>query len=276
MILDLGVRAETVARLNAGSTLVDTAAGPVEFARQRPAGADADTPVVVMFHGTPQGHQASFYAVPIVEAGFDVITPSRPGYLRTPLSTGRTFEEQADAIAALLDELGIERASAYGVSGGGPSSILFATRYPERSSALILEVAISQRFEPDVPDWLVTLTGSAFFHWLNAQLMRWLPRFAINQLVSFESTLTPAERRRTADRILADPARRAFLAQLLESASLTPLQREGFHNDLRQFRDIGVLPLSEVQCPTLVVHGTHDRDVPFAHAEHSAREIPQA
>ncbi len=106
--------------------------------------------------------------------------------------------------------------------------------------------------------------------------MRWLPRFAINQLVSFESTLTPAERRRTVDRILADPARRAFLAQLLESASLTPLQREGFHNDMRQFRDIGVLPLREVQCPTLVVHGTHDRDVPFAHAEHSAREIPQA
>ncbi len=33
------------------------------------------------------------------------------------------------------------------------------------------------------------------------------------------------------------------------------------------------LPLDGVRCPTLVLHGTHDGDVPFNHGEKSAREI---
>ena len=31
-----------------------------------------------------------------------------------------------------------------------------------------------------------------------------------------------------------------------------------------------------MRCPTLVVHGTHDGDVRFSHAENSAREIAGA
>ena len=37
--------------------------------------------------------------------GFSVLTPSRPGYDDTPSSVGRTAEEAADALAALLDAL---------------------------------------------------------------------------------------------------------------------------------------------------------------------------
>ena len=47
-------------------------------------------------------------------------------------------------------------------------------------------------------------------------------------------------------------------------------------NDLEQFRAIEPLPLDGVRCPTLVVHGTHDRAVPFSHGETSAREIAGA
>ena len=37
-----------------------------------------------------------------------MIAPSRPGYGRTPLSSGKTHEEAADLMAALLDELKID------------------------------------------------------------------------------------------------------------------------------------------------------------------------
>ena len=64
--------------------------------------------------------------VPIpVKVGFRVIVPSRPGYLRTPLTSGRTPGEQATLIAALLDTLGIERGALYAYSQGGAS---FAVR----------------------------------------------------------------------------------------------------------------------------------------------------
>ncbi|TFG27957.1 hypothetical protein EU528_11965 [Candidatus Thorarchaeota archaeon] len=48
------------------------------------------------------------------------MTVSRPGYLRTPISTGVAFENQADAIAALLDELDIPQAAVLGASAGTP------------------------------------------------------------------------------------------------------------------------------------------------------------
>ena len=54
------------------------------------------------------------------------------------------------------------------------------------------------------------------------------------------------------------------------------LLRAGFDNDLAQFRAIEQLPLDRVRCPTLVVHGTDDADVPFRHGEASARRIPGA
>jgi pimeloyl-ACP methyl ester carboxylesterase len=36
------------------------------------------------------------------------------------------------------------------------------------------------------------------------------------------------------------------------------------------------LPLELLDVPTLIVHGTADRTVPFAHAERAARRIPSA
>jgi pimeloyl-ACP methyl ester carboxylesterase len=42
-------------------------------------------------------------------ARYRLLAVSRPGYLGTPLSSGRDPREQADLFAALLDALGIDR-----------------------------------------------------------------------------------------------------------------------------------------------------------------------
>ena len=49
-----------------------------------------------------------------------------------------------------------------------------------------------------------------------------------------------------------------------------------FDNDIEQFGAIEQLPLAQVRCPTLVVHGAHDGDVRFSHGENSARAIAGA
>ena len=263
-------RAKLVAELNAASEVVETARGPVEFARH------GDPPYVLIIHGTPQGHNASFIGAPLEAAGFGTITPSRPGYLRTPLETGRSFAEQADAVAALLDELSIDQVAAYAISGGGPSGIEFAARHPDRVKALILEVAISQPYSPGVPGFLVTLFSTGVFIWLSAQLMKFRPRLAISQFVGLESTLAPADRARVTAEILASPEKLSFLRTLQEGSPPMSLLRAGFDNDMEQFQAIKQLPMDRVRCPTLVAHGTHDRDVPFTHAEASAQGIPGA
>lgn len=275
MVFGLGNRrAKLVAELNAASEVVETARGPVEFARH------GDPPYVLILHGTPQGHNASFIGEPFEAAGFGTITPSRPGYLRTPLETGRTFEEQADAAAALLDALSIDQVAAYAVSGGGPTGIEFAARHPDRVKALILEAALSQTHRPAsslAPAYFLFLVR--IVSWVQAQMMRFPPDLWVDFFVDFESVLDRldhADCARVTAEILASPEKIAFLSTMVATTPPVNLLRAGFENDLEQFQAIEQLPMARVSCPTLVAHGTHDREVPFSHAEASAQGIPGA
>ncbi len=63
-----------------------------------------------------------------------------------------TLEQRMHDVQAILDEIGSERAALFGVSEGGPMSILYAATYPERTSSLILYGAYAKRsWAPDYP-----------------------------------------------------------------------------------------------------------------------------
>jgi pimeloyl-ACP methyl ester carboxylesterase len=49
-----------------------------------------------------------------------------------------SIEERMDDIRAVMDAVGLERASVFAISEGGPLSILFAATYPERVDKLVL------------------------------------------------------------------------------------------------------------------------------------------
>jgi pimeloyl-ACP methyl ester carboxylesterase len=49
-----------------------------------------------------------------------------------------TLEERTDDIRAVMDAVGIERASIFGVSEGGSMASLFAATYPQRVNALLV------------------------------------------------------------------------------------------------------------------------------------------
>ncbi len=46
-----------------------------------------------------------------------------------------TLEQRMDDVRAVMDATGTERAALFGISEGGPMSVLFAATYPERTSA---------------------------------------------------------------------------------------------------------------------------------------------
>jgi pimeloyl-ACP methyl ester carboxylesterase len=70
-------------------------------------------------------------------AGFRIISPSRPGYLGTPLDSDRSLEQQADLLAALVDALSIRRGGVLAVSAGSPVGYVFAARHPDRVWRLV-------------------------------------------------------------------------------------------------------------------------------------------
>src|SRR5688572_12975879 len=110
--------------------VVQTTKGPVEVLESghgRP---------ILYFHGTGAGSDiVPAMEHPLVEAGFRLIVPNRPGYYGTPLSCGRTAGDCADRAAELLDRLGVGRAAVIGTSGGGPGATAFAARHPARTAA---------------------------------------------------------------------------------------------------------------------------------------------
>ena len=48
------------------------------------------------------------------------------------------LEDRMEDVRAVMDAVGSQRAALFGVSEGGPMSLLFAATYPERASALVL------------------------------------------------------------------------------------------------------------------------------------------
>ncbi len=123
-------------RVMSGSQVIETKCGPIEYATM------GEGPPVLVVHGAGGGYdQGILLARTMVGDGFRVIAPSRFGYLRTPLPANATPSAQADAHACLLDALNISKVAIVGFSAGGPSTLQFALRYPNRTSAMVLTSA---------------------------------------------------------------------------------------------------------------------------------------
>ena len=100
-------------------------------------------PPVVMLHGGGPGASAwSNFGpnLPVFAERFRTLLVDQPGFGQSarPPVTGSYFTFSADALAALLTELGIERVHLIGNSLGGGTAVRFALNYPERAGRLVL------------------------------------------------------------------------------------------------------------------------------------------
>jgi class 3 adenylate cyclase len=63
-----------------------------------------------------------------------------------------TLEQRMDDVRVVMDAVGSEQAALYGVSEGGPMSLLFAATYPARTTALVIYGSYARRlWAPDHP-----------------------------------------------------------------------------------------------------------------------------
>ena len=118
-------------RISGRSHLVLTEFGPIEFAVR------GSGPPFLMIHGTGGGFDQALRFTEGL-SGYQVIAPSRFGYLRSAFPPDPSSERQADAYAELLGHLHIEKLPVAGGSAGAFSAVQLALRHPERTSALIL------------------------------------------------------------------------------------------------------------------------------------------
>jgi pimeloyl-ACP methyl ester carboxylesterase len=268
-----GTEKETIKKLAEGSELAQTSAGIVEYATA------GEGPTILGVHGGSGGYdQGLVMCKPFIENGFSVICPSRPGYLRTPASTGRTFAEQADLFAALLDVLGVEKVGVVNVSAGGPPSYEFAMRHPDRTAALVAIDAISCYYP--MPEKAGKVAQALFLSnpglWFAELLAVNFPKPIIKEILKTEGFLTKEQLKERVKHILEDKGRLEFAVDFFKTMNPYSLRKEGTQTDIEEGAKIDKLPLEKVRAPSLIIHGKKDADVKFGDGEYAASTIPNA
>jgi pimeloyl-ACP methyl ester carboxylesterase len=215
----------------------------------------------------------------VVANGLRVIAPSRPGYLGTPPETGPTPLAQADALAGLLDALKIDTCVVVGHCAGGLVGYLLAARHPDRVSGV---VAISTPTDPDVgvsPALLriaLTRPAAALILARDRRLLRRSGEAAARHIIGEDSTLPATTVAALAHRVMADPARAAFVTQVWATRIRRSQERlAGTRIDALQAEVLTDPPLADITCPTLVVHGRAEL-LALRHAERAAEDIPDS
>lgn len=241
---DIVERIETDPRRRIASTEF----GEVEYA------VEGDGIPVLVLHGSLGGYDAALQVADGLQDA-RVVAVSRPGYLGTPLSSGASYEEQADLFAALLDKLAIDAAVVYAVSAGGNFGVQFALRHPDRTLGLVLlsTGGIEPNRENPVPDLGdTTLLLADIYMWASARLFPSLLGGSLSE--DFDGN---------------DPVQAAQVERLARSLVPMGSRWAGNYNDGVQSTDPGMndWALERVAVPTLVVHG--DRD-PLASYEDAA------
>jgi pimeloyl-ACP methyl ester carboxylesterase len=170
-----------------------------------------------------------------------------------------TLEDRMDDVRAIMDAVGSESAALFGVSEGGPMSMLFAASYPERTRALVLCGAEVKEETTDDWPW-----GEATREEFEAaiDLDRVVDRWGQGLIADF---LVPSRK--------GDPQLRELLGRLQVQAA-TPhdavaFMRMAFEIDVRH-----VAPT--VTTPTLILHRVDDMVCHVENARWVARSIEGA
>ena len=95
-------------------------------------------PPVVFAHGVGGNHVAWYQQVPFFARSFQAITIDQRGFGRTDDVNDLGRGGFVDDLRALLDRLGIAKASLVAQSMGGGACMGFSVKYPERVSALVM------------------------------------------------------------------------------------------------------------------------------------------
>jgi pimeloyl-ACP methyl ester carboxylesterase len=242
---------------------VSTASGPVEYAER------GEGEPVLAVHGTLGGWDQGLVTAEFLRVnGFRIIAPSRPGYLGTPLSTGRSFVQQGDALAALLDELQIARLIVFAASGGGPAAYELAARHADRVSKLVQVDAVCT--PGSIPLRAARLAARDPIARAQLWLLAHAPRPTLTALFRLAGDDTRAVASERAALLAAIPGRTATLEATLRASLGSARRRPGMTNDFTPFTPA---PLERVTCPTLIVHARADKTVPPASAEYAHAQI---
>jgi cis-3-alkyl-4-acyloxetan-2-one decarboxylase len=236
-------------------------------------GPSAGDPVVVLVHGLGGRWQHWSQVIPSISQERRVIAVDLPGFGDSPPIAKRpALPLFADAVAALLRDLGVERTVFVGHSFGGPLAVTFATRYPGLAARVVLVGGTVQSFQR-------TLAG---------QVLPWVtrPRTAVATVAELVATVAhvpqPLQRSVAASALLRRAALWPFVwrpSRLSFDDALLLIEGAGAPGVLAAARAIALSIGWErvrVDVPVALINGDHDFIAPLADLRAYRGRVDQA
>src|SRR5262245_58473806 len=188
-----------------------------------------------------------------------IIFDKRGNGLSDPVAEVPTLEQRIDDVRAVMDAAGSSQAALFGISEGGPISVLFAATHPERVTALVLHGAMGRTTE--APDYPWATPADALLESAAEFIAPYWGQDARGMVELFAPSLAgvPGVAEFTAG-IERSPARPAMVQKIFE-----------------MYLDIDVRAiLPTLRVPTLVMHRHGDRVVNRRAGRELASQIPGA
>jgi pimeloyl-ACP methyl ester carboxylesterase len=236
--------------------IAKTAKGPIEYRLE------GSGPTIMVLNGGHCSRDTRLSHERLIEHGFSVLTPSRPGYDSTPSYVGKSAQAAADALAALLDILQIAVVDVIGISAAGPTALAFAQHHPSRTRKLILESAMTIDWDEQTKKRSRIGFGRAEkVTWAFMHLMlKLFPKMMIKALLHDLTVLHVDEviKRMTEDEL-------TFIKRMLQ----TSRSGTGFMNDIEHRVD----NLVAITRPVLAMYSPNDKTVSPKNARRVASEV---
>jgi len=245
---------------------------------------DPDGFPILSLHGTPGCRFNRWPNEEVYERlGVHVVTHDRAGYGRSDRHPGRSVADEAADVAALADELGLDRFGVTGGSGGGPHVLACAALLPKRVVRAVCIVGVAPFGPPG-------LTEDEWFAGMDEENVR-----EERKALEGEEALTPYledQQRQSEKRVAVDPSSllddfdlsesdRAQLARPEVRQVITESTAEqaangvgGWVDDDLAFLKPWGFDVGAVSVPVLIRYGLTDVLVPPAHGEWLAANVP--
>ena len=234
------------ARIAGRSETLETTFGTIEYATA------GEGPAILVAHGAGGGFdQGLDMTIGATGHGFQLIVPSRFGYLRSSLPQQASPAMQADAYAELLDHLGFEQVAVLGISAGAWSAVEFAARHPLRCHALLLLVP-AQALPPGVTNEggpiVRALFESDLLLWTASKLMRLAPALVAPALLGMPTSVVRS----------ASAEERSRLQQVVDRLLPISARSQGILLDLKTAQAPQPVRFENITSPVLAISATDD------------------
>jgi pimeloyl-ACP methyl ester carboxylesterase len=218
-----------------------------------------DGPAVLMLHGFGASLHTWEPWAATLSKDYRTVRLDLPGFgLTEPDPTGDYSDERGmQLLATLMDRLSIARAVLVGHSMGGKLAWMFAAKYPDRVSKLVL--IAPDGFESEGFEYGKKAAVPMLVRLLPYTLPPFMVRMNLEPAYGDPSTLTDDALTRYRDMMLAPGSRHAMIARM-EQVELQPPEAL----------------LARITAPTLLVWGEKDAMIPVSNAKDYSKALPDS